>query len=180
MKRFAFVMLLCLMFASGGKAQHNPADAPATKDDIQKYLEAMHVRDLLKGTLDAVTAQMHKMVHEMLAKQKSLPTDFEARMDRMTDDMFRNFPIEEYLDAVTPIYQKHLTKGDVDALVAFYSTPTGQKMVKEMPAMTAEAMQASTGIVQKMMAKAMEQVQEQIAQLEKENNGSGAKKPQTN
>ncbi len=45
---------------------------------------------------------------------------------------------------MVPVYEKHLTKGEVDALVAFYSDPKGQKILNEMPAMTSEAMQAAS------------------------------------
>jgi hypothetical protein len=45
-------------------------------------------------------------------------------------------------------------------LVAFYAAPTGQKMLKEMPAMMSESMQAASGIIQKTMAKAMQRVDE--------------------
>ena len=80
---------------------------------------------------------------------------------------------------MTPVYQKHLTKGDVDALVTFYSSPTGQKVLKEMPAMTGEAMQASSGIMKKMMAQAQERVQTEIAQMQKETEGNSYKQPQS-
>lgn len=179
MKRFALAILLSAFFASVSFAQQNPSDAPASKQDIEKYLDTMHARDLMKSTLDAVTQQMHQMIHDELRKQPNLPADFEARMDKMMDDMFKNFPTDDLLQAMIPAYQKHLTKGDVDALSAFYATPTGQKILKEMPAMTAEAMQASTGIIQKMMAQAQERVQNEIAQMQKENEGNSGKKPQS-
>lgn len=179
MKRFALAILLSALFASVSFAQQNPSDAPASKEDIEKYLETMHARDLMKSTVDAVTKQMHQMIHSELSKQPNLPADFEARMDKMMDDMFKNFPTDDLLQAMIPAYQKHLTKGDVDALTAFYSTPTGQKILKEMPAMTAEAMQASTGIIQKMMAQAQERVQSEIAQMQKENEGKSGKQLQS-
>ena len=40
---------------------------------------------------------------------------------------------------MVPVYQKHLSKSDVEEMIKFYSTPTGQKILREMPAMTAEA-----------------------------------------
>jgi uncharacterized protein len=179
MKRFALAILLSALFASVSFAQQNPSDAPASREDIEKYLDTMHARDLMKSTLDAVTKQMHQMIHDELRKQPNLPADFEARMDKMMDDMFKNFPTDDLLQAMIPAYQKHLTTGEVDALTAFYATPTGQKILKEMPAMTAEAMQASTGIIQKMMAQAQQRVQSEIAQMQKENEGNSGKQPQS-
>jgi hypothetical protein len=174
MKRPALVLLACLLFASISFAQQNDADAPASKADIERYLGITHTRDLMKGMVTSVSTQMHKMVHEQLEKQPNLPPDTEARMDKLMDDTWRDFPIDDLLNAMIPVYQKHLTKGDVDVLVAFYSAPTGQKMLKEMPAMMSESMQAASGIIQKMMAKTMERVNDEIAQVQKTNDGKPA------
>ncbi len=58
----------------------------------------------------------------------------EERAFKLTDDMLKNFPVDEIIDAMIPVYQKHFTKGNIDDLLAFYSTPTGQKVIKELPA----------------------------------------------
>jgi hypothetical protein len=60
-----------------------------------------------------------------------------------------------------PIYQKHFSKTDIDAMTTFYASPTGHKMMQEMPALTSEAMQASYARMQKQMD-AMMQRAEQI------------------
>ena len=176
MKRFALAALACLLFASISFAQQSAADAPASKEDIEKYLDAMHARDMMKSTMDAMTKQMHQITHAQLEKQPNLPPDFQARMDKMMDDTMKDLPVEDLIQAMIPSYQKHLTKGDVDALTAFYSSPTGQKILKEMPAMTADAMRAASGIMQKMTAKMQDRLQSELAQLQKENDGSS--KPQ--
>jgi hypothetical protein len=176
MKRFAFAVLVCLLFTSISFAQQSAADAPASKQDIEKYLDTMHARDMMKSTMAAMTKQMHQMTHAQLEKQPNLPPDCEARMDKMMDDMIKDFPVDELIQAMVPAYQKHLTKGDVDALTAFYSSPTGQKVLKEMPAMTADAMQAASGIIQKMMAQMQDRVQSEMAQAQKESDGNS--KPQ--
>jgi hypothetical protein len=168
-----------LLFASVSLAQQSDADAPASKADIERYLDAMHSRTMMKNMMGTMTIQMHKMVHEQMEKQSNLPPDFEAKMDKITDDMFNNFPVDELIDVMIPVYQKHLTKGDIDALVAFYSSPAGQKFIKEMPAITSESMQAASGIIQKMSANAMQRVQDEIAQAQKadETKPDDGKKP---
>jgi hypothetical protein len=57
--------------------------------------------------------------------------------------------VDELINAMVPIYQRHLTHSDIDGIVEFYSTPLGQKVLKEMPAMMAESMQAVQPILQK-------------------------------
>src|SRR5208283_515348 len=52
------------------------------------------------------------------------------------------FPLDEMLNDMVPVSQRHFTKSDIDALTAFYSSPAGQKFLHEMPAVTAETMKA--------------------------------------
>jgi hypothetical protein len=63
----------------------------------------------------------------------------------------------------------------MDALVAFYSSPTGEKMVKEMPAIMSESMQAASGILQGIMAKMTQRVDDEIAQMQKADDGKSSK-----
>jgi hypothetical protein len=55
MKRPVLALLACLLLGSVSFAQQNPADAPASKEDVQRYLAAMHVRDTLKSTMELMT-----------------------------------------------------------------------------------------------------------------------------
>lgn len=145
------------------------SDTPATKEDIQKYLEVMHSREMMAKMVDAMSAPMHKMFHEQYLKDKGkLPPDFEARMTSMMDDSMKSFPWDEMLDSMVPVYQKHFTKGDVNALIAFYSTPTGQKLLGEMPAITQEAMESMMPLLQKQMDAMNARVQQEVAQMMKD------------
>jgi hypothetical protein len=179
MKRCAFAVLACLLFASLSFAQQSTSVAPASKEDVEKLLDAMHARDLMKSTMEAMTKQMHQITHAQLEKQPNLPPDFEARMDKMLDDMVKDLPVDELIQAMIPSYQKHLTKGDVDALTAFYSSPTGQKILKEMPAITADAMQAASGVMQKMVVKMQDRLQSEIARVQKDTDGNSKPQPQS-
>jgi len=150
MKRMLLIAVLCVGMSGYIAAQQTPADTPATKEDVQRYLQIMHSREMMAKMVEAMSKPMHQMVHDQYLKDKDkLPPDCEARMNKMTDDMFKTMPWDDMLDAMAPVYQKHFTKGDVDALVAFYSTPTGQKLIKELPEITAEAMQEITPLLRK-------------------------------
>jgi hypothetical protein len=65
-----------------------------------------------------------------------------AKVDHFADNLFNDMPVDEMLDAMIPIYQKHLTKNDIGAILNFYSTPVGQKLLREQPAMMQEGMEA--------------------------------------
>jgi hypothetical protein len=178
-KRIFLALTTCLVFAVTGIAQQSAADAPATKEDIQKYLEVMHSREMMTKMMDAMSKPMHQMMHEQYLKDKDkLPADFEARMNKIMDDYMKNLPVEEMVQAMIPAYQKHFTKGDVDGLVAFYSSPIGQKVIQELPAITAEAMQSMMPLMRKQMDVMTHHMQEQVAQMIKESGVKPAAKSQ--
>ena len=169
MKRILIVVVLCLLVCSIGLAQQTTNDAPATKEDVQKYLDAMHSREMMKQMVAAMSGPMHKMVHEQFIKnQDKLPADFETHMNTMLDEMLQGFPWDQYLDATMPIYQKYFTKGDLEALTAFYSSPTGQKVLREMPALMAESMEITMPMVQEHIKTVTDQFQQKLADALKE------------
>ncbi len=169
MKRIILALSACLAFALSGVAQQSPADTPATKEDVQRFFEVMHSREMT----------MHKMMHEQYLKDKDkLPPDFEERMNKMMDDSMKAFPWDEMLQTMVPVYQKHLTRGDVDALVAFYSSPTGKKMLRDMPAIMGEAMESMMPLMQKQMDAMAERVQREVAQMIKDSESKSPMKKQ--
>jgi len=154
------------------------ADAPATKEDVEAYFAAAHTKDLAAKMLAAMSKPMHQMMHDTYLKNKEkLPPDFEARMDKQMDDMFNGLPFDEMIDAMVPSYQKHFTKGDMAALTAFYSSATGQKILKEMPAITAESLQNLMPLMQKYTSKMQQQMQQQVAEMLQQSAPPAAKKP---
>jgi hypothetical protein len=171
MRRIQTTLGVCLILgflASVASAKQNAGGPTATKEDVERVFQAMHLRDTMKTMMDAMVSQQRQLMHDQFAKTAAtakLPPDFEPKMNKLLDDMMKNFPFEEMIQVMTPVYQKHLTKNDTDAMVAFYSTPTGQKLIRELPAITQEAMQAASPIIQRQMASTMERVQQEVAQM---------------
>ncbi len=126
----------------------------------------MHTREMMKNVISIMATQMHKILHEQVQKQPNGSPDFESQVDKKADEMLKNLPTDELIDAMIPVYQKHFMK-DANALVAFSSGSTGQKVVKEMPAIAAESMQPASGVIQKTMAKTAQVAQDEVAQAQK-------------
>ena len=133
MKRLIVALVLFLL-ATAAIAQDTSDTSPATKEDIQKYMDVMHSRDMMNQMLAAMTTSMHKMMHEQYLKDKDkLPAEFEDRTTRMMDDMFKNMPFDEMMQAMVPVYQKHFTKGDINSLLAFLLLTHRAKNVTRAP-----------------------------------------------
>jgi len=162
---FAFLLCLTSMPMLGQAGATAGADAPASSGDIKKMFDLMHIRDQMTLIMQQVSRQVREMEHEQIKKRDSKVTDEDlANLDAISDQVLKEMPIEGLLDDMIPIYQKHLNKADVDAMVGFYSTPTGQKILKEMPAMTTEGMQAMQPRLRKMMDDASARIDKLVSE----------------
>ena len=142
MKRLLFVVGLVFVFSWSCIAQTNADDSPATKADVEKYFQIVKSHDMMKKLTASMSQSLHQITHEQYLKHKDeLPADYESKMTARMDELFGNMPWDEMTQAMVPAYQKHFTKGDIDNLVAFYSSPTGEKLLRELPSVTAESMQ---------------------------------------
>lgn len=155
------------------------ADAPPTREDVLTLFGLMHVHDQVATAMETIAKQQRAIVHDNLKRQTPrISREDLTRLDQFTADIMKDMPVEGMLDDMVPVYQRHLSKSDVDALVAFYSSPAGQKLVREMPAMTLESMQAASPRLQEFMDKVMVRAQA----MARERSGQDLKKtsPETN
>lgn len=168
MKRFLIYSMMCLVLGATALALQKPADAPAAQEDVDKYLHAVHAHEMMQQMVAAMSGPMHKMVHDEYVKnQDRLPPDFETQMNKTMDDMLTGMPWDDMLQAMTPAYEKHFTKGDLEALTAFYSSPTGQKILRELPAVTAESMETMMPIMRKHIDGVTQRLQQQMTEMVK-------------
>jgi uncharacterized protein len=154
------------------------SDVPATREDVLKLFDVMKIHEQMTSVMTTIAAQQRTMMHEGMRKHFPQITDEElARLDKFTTDTMKEMPIDGMLDDMIPVYQKHLSRADVDAMSGFYASPTGQKLLREMPAMTAESMQAAGPRIQAMMEKVMDRA-EKMAEEDRKKQG-GSPKPAT-
>lgn len=165
--RTALWVLVCTMALGTAAISQTPDDNnPATKEDVEEYLQTMHSHDMMKQMIQAMSAPMHKLVHEQFEKDRDkLPADFEMRMQKIMDDYMNQIPFDEMMQSMVPAYQKHFSKGDIHALISFYSSPTGQKVLRELPAIMAEAMDAMVPIMRKQIEQMNERMQREVADM---------------
>lgn len=168
-------LLLVLLLSSSMPRLLAQSDAPSSRDDIMKLFAVMKVHDQTRLVMESVATQQRAMMHDGLRRRYPQITDGEiARLDQATLDIMRDVSVDDMLNDMIPIYQKHLSKKDVDAMSAFYASDTGQKLLREMPAMTTESMRATAPRMQAIMEKVMDRI-EQMAREDREKNGAAPK-----
>ncbi|HVO61772.1 MAG TPA: DUF2059 domain-containing protein [Terriglobales bacterium] len=170
----AAVLLLSLTAFS----QQAPAEIAASREQILKLFEVMHIRQQMRVMMQGMAKQQSALVRDSI-KQR-YPQITEDEMMHLSDfmvDTMKDFPVDGMLDDMIPVYQKHLTQPDVEAMIAFYSSPTGQKLMQEMPAMTSEGMQAAYPRMQREMEQVMQRVEERMKQKPEPKKESAPKAP---
>jgi uncharacterized protein len=142
-------------------------DAPATKEDILKLFAVMQVHQQMRQVMNSIMEQQSALVQETMKKRyPQITQERLAQFDAMMQESMKDFPVDAMLEDVIPVYQKHLSKADVDAMSTFYSSPTGQKLLREMPQMTSESMEAAYAHVQKHMEATMNRLEKMMKERE--------------
>jgi hypothetical protein len=174
MKRICILCLFALLLSTNAPAQSPATEVPATRQDVVQLFDEMHVQQQTRAAMEGIVKQQRAMVRDVIRKRQPQISDEELnRLDTFTADFMRDFPMDEMLNDMIPVYQKHLTKADVEAMHSFYSSPTGEKLLREMPAIMAESMQA----MMPHMQQAMETMTERVEKMAKEGQQKKAPKP---
>lgn len=169
MKMVCKPLIVALLLTVVAAAQQ-PADAPASREDIQRLFKVMHLLEQMQTTLQLIMAQQRKMMRETIKQRDPAVTEEQlGKMEAMSQSLLKDLPLDGMLDDTIPVYQKHLTKQDVDAMTVFYSSPTGQKILHEQPVIAGESMQAIAPRMQKMMSEILDRA-ERKAKNEAEQN----------
>jgi len=117
-----------------------PADTEAAKvADIRRLLE-------LTGTRDMVNEMKSSMMEQFRRNAAGMP-------DAMLNEMMAELKAEDLLESMIPVYSKHFTGPDIKQLIAFYQSPFGKKVLREMPQIITESNDVGTrwgeGVVQR-------------------------------
>jgi hypothetical protein len=157
------------------------AAAPPTREEVLKLFDLLQITKTMDAVINATKQQSMEVAEQMIQeKMPDATPEQKKKLREMMDEVMRESlgpaAINEMLEATVPVYQRHLTKADMDAMVAFYSSPVGQKILHEQPTMIQESMEASAGIQQRIarsMFQKIDERMEKMAEAEKEH----AKKP---
>jgi hypothetical protein len=130
-----------------------PIDA-ATKEDVEQLLELTGTRARVQQLWAEMAKQAATMAADSYQRKHPDATPLEIRkVAEIAGENAQNgvkiFSVDELIEAIVPVYQKHLTHSDVRTMIDFYNSPTGQKVLKELPGMMSESMQAVQPIIQK-------------------------------
>jgi len=129
-----------------------------------KFLELIHADKMTTPAYMQVNAMLEQLFAASRApasKQAVLET-YQAKANTILD---RAIGWESLKPEVIKLYTSNFTDAELAQLIEFYESPTGQKMVKQLPLVT---MQADQLIHKKVMENAAPQINSLIEQMARE------------
>ena len=114
-------VLLAAMWAGGAQAQTGGASAA----EVQQLVGLLGSQNIIANVDRAIAAQF----------TRGMPCVAQATVAQTFDSPQVQ---QDQLNVVVSVYQRHFTSADVQQLLTFYRSPTGQKWLRENPAATRE------------------------------------------
>jgi uncharacterized protein len=138
-----------------------PADQQATQQQIAKLFEVMRLHQQLDRTLKMLPMMMQRQMQaqekEALSrypKAQQLTPEQQAALDKLMQKYMQQamdiYPVDEMMGDATTVYQRHMSREDVDAYITFYNSPPGQHLLDAQPVILKEYM---TLVMQKMQTR---------------------------
>jgi uncharacterized protein len=134
-----------------------PDDQPS-KEQMARLFDAMHLRQQMANMTKTLPAMMQQQVSQQIksltasASGTQLTPEQQAAVDKLMKKYMEKalslYPPDEMIDDLSGIYQRHLSKEDVDGIIAFYTSPAGQHMVELTPVAMKEYMPLVMGHMQ--------------------------------
>jgi hypothetical protein len=98
--------------------------------------------DEVRRKLESVLVLLKQQVRQNIQNQGQASPDDLKFIDDLFDIAIKNISIEELLNAIVAVYQRHFTAADIDALAAFQATPGGIKLRTGQQGLISQMMQA--------------------------------------
>lgn len=136
---------------------------PEKEAAIRKLFEIQGTRKSMEQVFAGMSENMKPSLAKMLPpgeyQDKLIPLFFEKFQSKLkTDDL---------LDLIVPIYDKYLSKEDIDGLAQFYQTPLGKKLNSVLPQLTVEIQTTAMNMGQELGRRAMMEVLAEHPELQK-------------
>jgi hypothetical protein len=163
---------------SAAVASTIPPDQLATKEQIEKIFEVMRLRKQMEGMMsmmpEVITQTFRdqvKNINDQLPPGKQLTAQDQAGLEKVmkkyVDEAESIYPVDEMIADAVPVYLRHISKADADAVIVFYSSPAGQRLLDEQPAIMKEYMGVVMSHMQTRSKRLTDEMQAEIEQAVK-------------
>ncbi len=141
MKSTALMLALSLNLIAGTALA---ADRPPREDSIKRLMAITESRKLVEGMMSQLDGVMKTTMKQATAGQPLNPAQEAVMMDmqgKLVAAMKEELAWEKLEPMYVEIYQKTFTQKEVDDMLTFYKSPSGQALIKKMPLVLQSSMQ---------------------------------------
>lgn len=132
----------------------------AQADEASKTAKLNELVQMTNINMDAMADSMYSQLNIMLknlAKEMDVQPSEQAILNDYSQQMVAMVKDELSWDKMGPlivdVYSRNFSEQEIDDILAFYKTETGQSMLKKMPIVMQESMLASQHVIQKLLPK---------------------------
>jgi uncharacterized protein len=129
--------LMLVLVVSAPAQSPSPSPSPEAIAAARDLLVAMRAADQFKMLLPAIMKAMRPTV---VQNRPDVASDYDALVPKLLERASAR--IDNLLDRMAPIYARNFTVAELKDIVAFYRSPTGQRLVDRLPAIAQESMAA--------------------------------------
>jgi hypothetical protein len=128
--------------ASKKTATQPAATAAPTRAQVIKFFQVLE----MDKQMDSMRATMRQVIQQQFdqASMEGLSAKQRSQINNLQNELYDRVMggdyIQQIMDGLVPLYQRHFTAADLDTVMRFYSTPAGQKFLHESPQITTEYM----------------------------------------
>jgi hypothetical protein len=154
--------------STSGPAQTAKAPAAPAAEKVEPAKEAA-IRRLMDLTQtskmgDGLTAYVTSQVRQVLSQ--AMPQDRLAKlMEGFSQKLAIAVPSSSVTDAAVPIYARAFSMEDIQAIIQFYESPVGQRVVKALPQVSRDTQELGVQMEQKGAMNVLEEMSSDYPEL---------------
>jgi hypothetical protein len=128
-----------------------PVEDQATPEQVERLFQVMRIRQQTESVMKQMSTMMQQQVAQGMKQgdadapdgNKLTPEQLAERqklMEKLMDRAMHVYTVDEMLADMTPIYQRHISKSDIEAFIAFFGSSSGQHFLDQQPLIAKEYM----------------------------------------
>jgi hypothetical protein len=127
-KKIITVILLTVFGTTSFSYAQNSAEYSAR---LQKMFQ-------ISGSMETYHAAINQMFIGLRQQKSTIPDSIMTAYEKD----FHKTSIQELVNMLQPVYEKHLSLADIDEIIQFYESPVGKKFALKTPLITSGSIQA--------------------------------------
>lgn len=134
-----------------------PRIDPAKNADIRSLIELVGARDQIQ---DSITSSAEQYREKLLA---TVPNNEKGRafVNSVITEYENKYDLDEAVDQLVTIYDRHYTDDEIKGLLQFYGTPFGQKVAAEQSKVSREAQETARSTAYKTIHEALQHAKQE-------------------